>query len=243
MRNLQVSIIFIFSLALAIFGCASDSHKDSGSKGSGYNPVIDPANFVASIDNTYLPMVPGSTYLYQNVSDTETQDITVAITHDTKEILGVTCVVVRDTGKVSGEVIEDTFDWYAQDKDGNVWYFGEDTKTYENGQVVSTEGSWEAGVDGAKPGIVMEAYPKVGDSYRQEYLKEVAEDMSEILALHQSITVAYGSFNGCVKTKDWSPLEEGVVENKTFCPDVGQVLAKTVQGGTEHEELISVTAE
>ncbi len=116
---------------------------------------------MAVINNAYFPLMPGTTYLYHlSSADSPSQDITVTVTHDTKTILGVTCIVVHDTATSNGQLVEDTFDWYAQDKDGNVWYFGEDTKQYENGQVVSTEGSWEAGVNNAKPGIVMEGQPR-----------------------------------------------------------------------------------
>jgi len=242
MKGTKTHIVILTLTILLAIGCGDGNNKGDES-GDSYNPVIDPANFVADIDNTYLPMTPGTTYIYKSESDGETEDITVVITHDTKVILGVTCIVVRDTATSDGEVTEDTFDWYAQDKDGNVWYFGEDTKSYEDGEVVSTEGSWEAGVDGAKPGIVMEGNPQVGDSYRQEYYKDHAEDMSEILEMGVSVTVPYGSFQNCVKTKDWSPLEPDVVEHKTFCPEVGQVLAETVEGGSEREELLSVTTE
>ncbi len=134
-----------------------------------YNPVIDPANFVAGVDNPYFPLVPGTKFVYEGLSDGEMEHNEVVVTHDTRDILGVTCVVVHDTVSVAGVVIEDTYDWYAQDKDGNVWYMGEDTKEYEDGEVVSTEGSWEAGVDNAKPGVIMWAAPQPGEPYYQEY--------------------------------------------------------------------------
>src|SRR5262249_6971462 len=130
----------------------------------------------------------------------------------------------------------------AQDKDGNVWYFGEDTKAFDNGQV-STEGSWEAGVDGAQPGIIMEGHPQVGDAYRQEFARGVAQDRGQVLSLNESATVPYGSFQNCLKTKEFSDLEPGIVENKVYCSNVGQVLATTVQGGSDFEKLVSITHE
>jgi hypothetical protein len=205
--------------------------------GDAYNPTIDPADFVVGVTNPYLPLVPGTVFHYETVGTTEATTMTV--TGDTRVIMGVTCVVVHDVVTDEGVLVEDTYDWYAQDREGNVWYFGEATAAYDGGET-STAGSWEAGVDGALPGIVMEANPIVGDTYRQEYLARVAEDRAEILALGESITIPYGTLQGCVRTKDWTDLEPGFVENKTFCSGAGQVLAVTVQGGNEREELTAV---
>ena len=132
-----------------------------------YAPHIEPADFTTKIDNEYFPLKPGTTFVYEGAA--ERGEMTV--THDTKKVMGVECVVVDDRAWEDGKLIERTYDWFAQDKQGTVWYFGEDTKEYENGKVVSTKGSWEAGVDGAKPGIIMHADPKVGQSYRQEYYR------------------------------------------------------------------------
>lgn len=162
------------------------------------------------------------------------------MTHETKEILGVTYIVVRDTVVVDGEIVEDAYDWFAQDKDGNVWYMGEDSKEYEDGQVVSTEGSWEANVDGAKPSIIMEADPQVGDSYRQEYYKGEAEDMGEVVSLNESVTVPYGTYDNCLQTKEWTPLEPDVLEYKYYAPDVGPVLEVSVDSG-ERVELVDIS--
>jgi hypothetical protein len=166
--------------------------------------------------------------------------IEVTVTGDTKVIMGVTCIVVRDTVSEGGKVVEDTYDWYAQDLLGNVWYFGEATKSYDGGKV-STAGSWKAGVNGAQPGIVMKAIPVVGPPYRQEYLEGEAEDMAQIIGVGESVTVPFGSFIGCVRTKDWTPLEPGMVENKWFCPTIGEVRSEIVEGGSETVELLSVT--
>jgi hypothetical protein len=135
----------------------------------------------------------------------------------------VECVVVDDRGWEAGKLIEKTYDWFAQDEEGNVWYFGEDTKEYNNGKVTSTKGSWEAGVDGAKPGIIMEAHPKVGESYRQEYYKGEAEDMAKVQSSNESVKVLYGSFDHVLVTKEWTPLEPGYVEHKYYARGVGQV--------------------
>jgi len=225
-----------FVLVLA-FGCGK-APDNSGH--NAYNPVIKPANFVAHITNQYFPLVPGTVFKYSSMKEGTAQDVTITVTSDTKVILGVTCTVIHDEVTEGAVLVEDTYDWYAQDKDGNVWYFGEDTKSYDNGQV-STEGSWQAGVHGAKPGIVVEGIPKVGDKFRQEYQAGVAEDRSEVLSLTASATSPYGNFSDCMETKDYSALEPGVIEHKFFCPNVGQVQTIMVEGGNEHEELVSIT--
>ncbi|WP_431042688.1 hypothetical protein ACQUSR_12710 [Streptomyces sp. P1-3] len=202
----------------------------------------DPADFVAKIDNPYLPLAPGTTFRYQGVGDEgQKEEGVVEVTRQTKEILGVRTTVVRDTVREDGEVVEDTFDWYAQDRDGNVWYFGEASKDLEGGKVVSTEGSWQAGKDGAEPGIVMEAHPKAGDVYRQEHAKGVAEDMGEVLGLDEEVTVAYGKFDRVLKTKDFTPLEPDVVEHKFYARGVGLVREEAAEGGKGHLELVEVT--
>ena len=126
--------------------------------------------------------------------------------------MGVTTIVVWDRVWLNNELIEETYDWYAQDKEGNVWYFGEDSKEYENGMVVSTKGSWEAGVDGAKPGIIMEAHLRVGESYRQEYYKGEAEDMADVVAVGVTVTIPYGTFEDCLKTRNWSQIDPNLNE-------------------------------
>ena len=206
----------------------------------GYNPFIIPAFFVSQIDNPYFPLVPGTTFFYEADTPDGFETSQAFVTHHTKTILGVTCIVVRDKVFLDGSLIEDTFDFYAQDRHGNVWYFGEDSTTYDNGVPTGTEGSWEAGVDGAKPGITMEAHPKVGDSYRQEYLAGVAEDTADVLNLNKSVTVPYGAFTNCLKTKDYSPLEPDVVEYKYYAQGVGNVL---VREGGARVELVNVTVE
>jgi len=199
-----------------------------------YDPPVVPADFSEGtlITHSLMPLVPGAVFTYAGGAET----ITVAVTEETKTILGVSCVVVRDTVRVGGEVTEDTYDWYAQDDDGNVWYFGEDTKEYEDGEVVSTEGSWEAGVDGAKPGIVMHAIqPAPGVPYRQEYLACEAEDMAEVVSVNEPVDVAFGQFTHCLQTHEFTPLEPDVNEHKYYCPEVGLVLEVDVESGARIE--------
>src|SRR5262249_22301658 len=168
--------------------------------GDDYNPTIEPAHFVAGIDNPFFPLVPGTVFDYGVQETGET--VRVTVTSDTKVVMGVPCIVVHDVASAGGKVIEDTYDWYAQDDQRNVWYFGEDTTEYDSTGGTDKEGSWQGGVDDAKPGIVMLGTPTVGTRYRQEYLAGEAEDEGEVLALDASVTVAYGAFTGCVQTRD-----------------------------------------
>jgi hypothetical protein len=195
---------------------------------------------VPVIDNPFLPFIPGTTWTYEGETDEGTETIVVEATAETRVILGVTCTVVRDRVYLEGELIEDTQDWFAQDAHGNVWYFGELSYELEGGEIVSIEGSWEAGVDGARPGIVMPATPEVGQVYRQEFLLAEAEDMGEILGLNASVTVPYGPFSGCRQTRDFSPLSPGSLEHKFYAAGVGLVLEQHPRSGSR-VELISLT--
>ncbi len=225
----------VVAVPLLAFGaCADDSPTEP------WDPQIDPGEFVSSVDNPYFPLQPGTTFSYSAETEDGTETGEVLVTSETRVVLGVTTIVVRDRVFLEGELIEETFDWYAQDTDGNVWYFGEDSREYEGGQLVSTEGSWEAGVDEAKPGIIMLADPTVGEEYRQEYAPGVAEDMGRVLGLDESAVVPFGSFTGCLKTEDFTPLEPGVREHKFYCPGIGLVLEIDVTGGGARNELIDV---
>ena len=205
-----------------------------------YDWTIDPADFVTTIDNPYFPLAPGTVTVFEGTSDGEPEVVTVRVTGRTKTIQGIPCVVVRDTVRVNGEIAEDTFDWYAQDVDGNVWYMGEDTKEYDGGEVVSTEGSWEAGVDGALPGVIMPADPTIGLAYTQEHDAGQAEDKGKILALGRQVSVPYGSFDRVLVTEDWTPLEQNVLERKSYAPGIGVVYEELVKGGQEVLRLVDV---
>ena len=202
---------------------------------------LDPARFSTTIDNPYLPLVPGTRMVYRERGDDGPGRIVVTVTRRTKTVQGVETVVVRDRAFIAGELVEDTRDWYAQDRRGNVWYFGENTKEYEDGKVVSTDGSWRAGRDGARAGIVMLARPRVGDSYSQEYAPGEALDQATVLRLDGSRTVPYGSFDDLLVTRDFSELEPAVVERKFYARGIGVVLEKLVQGGRERVALVKVT--
>ncbi len=208
-----------------------------------YNPKINPQDFVSKIDNKYFAFSPGKKFIYESQTEEGTERTEVYATGERKKILGVNTFVVRDRVWLNGELIEDTKDWYAQDKYGNVWYFGEDSKDYEDGRLVSTKGSWEAGVDGAKPGIVMKVYPKIGETYRQEYYKGKAEDMGEVISLGVKIKVQYGEFTDCLQTRDWNPLEPGNDEYKYYCPEVGNLVYEAGIESGEQSQLIDIDNE
>ena len=219
-----------------------------------YNPPFNPADFKDEdgepfdVDNPYFPLEPGTTFTYEAKVDGEVERDVVHVTRDTKTILGVRAVVVRDRVTVDGKLVELTFDWFAQDKRGNVWYLGEYSTDYDpdTGKVVSHQGSWEAGKDGAKPGIIMEAQPKVGDTYRQEYARGVAEDAATVLSLSKRVSVPHGSFDHVLQTKDFSCIP-GVPdqEHKYYARGVGMVLTVKLEDGKETRDserlrLISV---
>jgi len=199
--------------ALLLTSCGGDSSTPATERSKrAYEPRIRPADFGGPVDNPYFPLVPGSRWIYDGTQKDGSERTTVEVTPDTKAILGVSAVVVHDTVSTAGAVKEDTFDWYAQDRKGNVWYFGEDTKEYENGVVVNTEGSWEAGVDGAKAGIIMKVRPRPGVAYRQEYYRDHAEDFAQVLGKVDSVTVPAGSYHDVLETKEFTPLEPKLVE-------------------------------
>jgi len=205
-----------------------------------YNPIIVPNDFVSEINNKFFTLVPGTTFIYESQRDDGTERNEVNVTNDTKIVLGVQTVVVWDRVWLDDELIEETFDWYAQDNSGNVWYFGEDSKEYESGKVISTEGSWQAGIDGAKPGIIMKAEQKLGQPYRQEYYKGKAEDMAQVVAVNEKVNVPFGTFDNCIKTKDWNTLVPGTVEFKYYCPQIGGVTLEVDQEGSNPVELIDM---
>jgi hypothetical protein len=210
---------------------------------AGADPVnLDPADFSADITNPYWPMKPGTRWIYRGVEQGEpAQDIVIVVTTSTKKLAnGITARVVRDTARVEGEIIEDTLDWYAQDSAGNVWYMGEETAEFEEGKVVSRAGSWEAGKDGALPGIIIPAQPEVGQQYRQEFKKGEAEDNGQVLATNHLVEVEAGQYKGALVTMDTTTLEPDVVEFKFYAPDVGPLLALDISGGAGREELVKI---
>lgn len=205
--------------------------------------TLDPANFVGVIDNTYWPMTPGTRWIYQETDRRgHVSKVRVLVTDRTKSIVGVDATVVHDTLSRNGAVLEDTWDWYAQDVCGNVWYLGEDTKEYKAGQVVSTEGSWEAGVDGAQPGVAVPGSPAVGLSYRQEYYAGQAEDSGAILSVTEQNRVPYAHFTDVMLTADSTTLVPRVLEYKFYAKGVGPVEEIGISGGSDRTELLKFNA-
>ena len=194
------------------------------------------------ITNPYWPMPVGAHWIYREVEGGDVQRVDVRVTNRIKHVAAdADARVVHDVVSKNGVVIEDTFDWYAQDADGNIWYLGEDTTEYENGKPTSTEGSWEAGVDGAEAGVALPANPMVGMTYRQEYLAGEAEDQATVLSLDEPAQAPYGRYPETLMTRETTPLEPHVAELKLYAPGVGQVLALQTSGGLASEELLRVT--
>jgi hypothetical protein len=206
-----------------------------------YSPSIDPANFVRRVDNPYFPLKPGTRFHFVGHKGAARQVDNEVVTHRTKRILGIRSTVVRDTVLQNGTPIERTFDWYAQDKHGNVWYMGEDSLELRHGHFVRASDSWKSGVDGAKPGIIMRGHPRRGDVYRQEYLPPDALDQARVLGRTGRLTVPAGTFNRPLVTIEWSPSDPQF-EKKDYARGVGEIAEKVTQGGHEAFKLVSVTS-
>ena len=203
-------------------------------------PVPKAADFSARVDNPWYPLIAGSTYVYRGVKDGHTSRDVLTVTRQVKTIDGVPCVVVQDRLYLSGYLGERTTEWYSQDKQGNVWYFGERTvELAKDGHVLNTSGTWQAGVDGGKPGVFMFARPAIGQTAQQEFYKGQAEDRFKVLSLQTSVTVPYISSRKALLTQEWTPLEPGVIDHKVYVRGIGTVLEQTVKGGSERAALIS----
>ena len=247
MTKAPARLALLLASAIALAACGDDDGEaEPAAKGSdlprGSERVkLDPADFTTEIDNPYWPMKSGSRWVYRETDSTGArQRVVVTVTDRTKRIAnGVEARVVRDEVTEDGEFVEVTDDWYAQDSAGNVWYLGEDTTEYENGRPVSTEGSFEAGVDDAQAGVIVPADPEPGMTYRQEYYAGEAEDEGEIVKLDGKAEVPFGYFSRTLMTQDTNPLEPAVMEFKFYARGVGPVLAVSVSGGSDREELVS----
>ena len=244
MRNITATVGVVAGVvALSAIAGAAERAGSSRLPQGGETVNLNPADFSTRIDNPYWPMRPGSRWVYRETDSQGTkQRVVVTVTPDTKRIAnGVTARVVHDVVTEAGKPVEVTDDWYAQDRAGNVWYLGEFTTEYENGRPTTTEGSFEAGVDGAQPGVIMPAKPKAGQRYRQEYYKSHAEDRAQVLSLKEQVEVPFGHFKRgrVLMTRDVNPIEPKVLEYKFFARGVGPVLAVGVSGGSDREELLS----
>jgi hypothetical protein len=243
-RKPMATALVVLSAAFAVAACGADDDGKGNGTGDlpqGSEPVdLDPADFTTRIDNPYRPMAPGSRRIYRATdTDGTVQRVEVRVTSRTKRIAnGVEARVVRDTVTEDGQLIEVEHDWYAQDSAGNVWYFGEDVKEYEDGEVKATS-TWQAGVDGAQPGVVMPAKPEAGLAYRQTHYPGKEEDRGEVLSTNERAEAPAGYFRGVVAIKESSPLDPKILEYKLFARGVGLVRAFDVSGGSGHEELLS----
>jgi len=239
-------------VAVSILACASIvSAGTSATPGSlqpptwtlrrRYSPTIDPRNFVTGIDNRYFPLEPGTGFHYRGFKGAAAQTDDMIVTHEVKYVLRVRCTVVRDTVSEGGKPIERTFDWYAQDKHGNVWYMGEDSLELKNGHFVRADDSWEAGVNGAKPGIIMEGNPRRGDVYRQEYYPPGgALDQARVLGVSGPVRVPVATFKHALVTVQWSPVEPQL-ERKVYAAGLGEITEEVIRGGHEGFRLVKVT--
>ena len=243
MRLKMVALPLVVGLAtvFVVSAAASRPRPPSWALHGPYSPKIDPSEFVAAVNNPYFPLKPGTRFHYTGVLETTPQTDDMVVLHRTKEILGVRSTVVRDTVSEHGKPLERTFDWYAQDKHGNVWYMGEDSLELKQGRFVRADDSWQSGVNGGKPGIIMRGNPKPGEVYRQEYYPPGgALDQARVLRLNQTLKVPYGSFKRTLDTVEWSPVEPQL-EQKSYVAGVGEVAEHVTQGGHERFQLVSVS--
>jgi hypothetical protein len=241
--------VCVIACVVAVAAAVTSAATAEASTASGPRPPViepnasvppatpDPSDFVMDVDNPYFPLPVGAQWFYVGRSHAGTERDLVTVLPDRRVVMGISAVIVRDTVRVHDKVTEDTYDWYAQDRAGNVWYLGEDTTTYRDGRVRGHGGSWEAGVDGARAGVVMPASPAVGDAYRQEFKAGEAEDMAEVTRVDASVEVRDLALRALV-TKEWSPLEPKVIEEKAYVRGIGVVLERTLRGGSDRARLV-----
>jgi major membrane immunogen (membrane-anchored lipoprotein) len=236
------AILILALISLLLVACGGDGDS-ADSLPQGAEPAeLNPDDFVQQIDNPYWPMAPGSKWvLTQTDLEGNKERIEITVTNRKKTIQGIEATVVRDVVSQDGELVEVTSDWFAQDKDGNLWYMGEDTTEYENGKPTTKAGSWEAGRDGAQAGVFLPGKPEVGMTYRQEYRAGEAEDQTKVLSLDEQVEVPQGFYRDVLMTKDYTPLQPEILEHKFYAKGVGPVLIVGVSGGSFREELVRFT--
>jgi hypothetical protein len=229
-------------LTLAVIGAAIVWSRSSGPslsgpvltdnpagyvEGAAYQPDIDPADFTTTITNPFMPLSPGTTLAYEG----QGERIAITVTTRTRPVMGIDTVVVRERAWRGESLVEDTEDWFAQDNEGNVWYFGEDTAECRGGEAVNRHGAWEAGVDGAQPGIVMLGAPRVGDTYRQEYYPDHAEDAARVREVGTTVDLEGTQYDDVLVTEDFTRLEPGALEHKSYAPELGLIRERPANGG------------
>ncbi|MDZ4747555.1 MAG: hypothetical protein SH808_03655 [Saprospiraceae bacterium] len=218
------SMFFTLLFALAFFSCQKD--ETLRTLDQSYQPVITAANFPNSttISNPYFPVAEGLVYSYEGQTPDGLETIEEQRLNITRTVQGIECLVVNFKAYLNGHLIEEADDWYAQDKDGHVWYFGEDVNNYNpDGTIKDHSGSWEAGIDGAKAGIIMQANPLIGTTYREEYYFNEAEDEAEIMATDLNITIPFGAFTDCLQSRNFTAIEPDLHEHKFYAPGIGLI--------------------
>jgi hypothetical protein len=241
MRAAKIAAVGIAALVATSLLAASNSA--GGAAGAYGRAGVDPAQFTNPKPNPYFPLQVGTVSRFKGSDEGQRFHERVTVTHAKKTVLGVTATVVLDVlRRADGTLAEKTHDWYASDNAGNVWYFGEQTATYDkHGKVKSREGSWEAGVRGAVAGLIMPADPQPTKAYRQEFFVGHAEDQAWIVRRHAKVTVPIGTLHDVVRSFEWTRLEPGVMSVKFYAPGLGIVREKDVAGGSEVFELVSVS--
>ena len=230
---MKYSILLAATFALLLMSCKKDKTRLID---SGYKPEVSIAKFTNSsnITNTYFPVAPGKKYIYEGQTQDGLELIEEQRLATTKTILGITCIIVNFKAYLNETLIEEAWDWYAQDNDGNVWYFGEAVDNYNtNGSLQDHAGSWEAGVDGAQPGTIMPANPQTGFAYREEYYFNHAEDRAKISGTSLTLTIPLGTYTNCIKTRNWTELEPDLNETKFYAPGIGLIKEVNVADNTE----------
>jgi hypothetical protein len=242
-KRLRAGVVFaaVAATAAVIWAPWASSTPSSSACGTTYAPVLDPAHFVTVIDNPYFPLPVGRKLVYTGTKDGQSQTDTVTVTDQKKVILGITTTVVNDVATHGATVLEKTFDYYAQDDKGNVWYLGEDTTHFLPNGKADTSGSFVAGVDGAQPGLIMEANPQIPDAYRQECFAGDAEDSAWVVATAGSLRVPYGNVRNVLTTLEATQIEAGAYDEKVYGPGIGIVSERSLTGPAEFAQLVSVS--
>jgi hypothetical protein len=241
-RTTHITLLLLTALAVVVVAAALGATPHNPAPvTTPYNPSIDPADFGGPIDNPYLPLRPGTTFRYRGVGDDgKTRELNVVrVTRHKKRIMGIDAVVVLDKVYAGGRPEERTFDWYAQDKHGNVWYMGEDSYDFEHGHFVRNDGSWTAGVGNGKPGVIMLAHPRRGDRYRQEYSPGHAVDQAKVLGKGGTVHTPYRTFSQTLLIREYSPIDKQF-EKKWYARGVGVIQEDAITKSKEHSELVSV---
>jgi hypothetical protein len=240
-RTTHIALFALTGLMIAALTASAGTQHNPAPVTTPYNPSIDPADFGGPIDNPYLPLKPGTVFRYRGVGDDgKTRELNIVrVTRRTKKIMGIDAVVVLDKVWAGGKPEERTFDWYTQDKHGNVWYMGEDSSNFEHGHWVKDDGSWTAGVGNGKPGVIMLAHPRRGDRYRQEYAPGHAVDQAKVLGKGGSVDTPFRSFSQTLLTREYSTIDKQY-EKKWYARGVGVIQEDAITKSKEHSEIVAV---